>query len=141
MLIFQGIGFGLRGEMSCSVSDFRAIRGDSPTARANSFEEDPTKSMVLDLEGPSDAEVVVTTAKPSVQRATATLGYLSQDNKITFIGGFGEESFIIEKLVGPSEFGASLKWHDKSESKGDWYYVRVNQTNGHQAWSSPIWVG
>jgi hypothetical protein len=127
--------------------DHVEVRGDgslqliSPTARANSFEEDPTKSIVLDLEGPADAEVVVTTTKPNAQRAAATLGYLSHDNKINFIGGFGEESFIIEKLVGPSEFGAKLTWNDKSDSKGDWYYVRVTQTNGHQAWSSPIWVG
>ena len=88
--------------------DHVEVRGDgalrliSPTARANSFEEDPTKSMVLDLEGPADAEVVVTTTKPNDQRVTATLGYLSQDNKITFIGGFGEESLLLtfERLEG-----------------------------------------
>jgi hypothetical protein len=24
---------------------------------------------------------------------------------------------------------------------GDYYYVRVTQSDGHQAWSSPIWLG
>ena len=24
---------------------------------------------------------------------------------------------------------------------GDYYYIRVDQTNGARAWSSPIWVG
>jgi len=123
------------------VGDDGSLQLVSPTARAGAFEEDPTKSIVLDLEGPTDAEVVVTTMKPSARTARAKLGYLAQDNKITFIGGFGEESFIIEKLVGPSEFGVTLTWNDKHDSKGAWYYVRVSQANGHQAWSSPIWVG
>ncbi len=25
--------------------------------------------------------------------------------------------------------------------QADWYYVRVFETNGEMAWSSPIWVG
>jgi hypothetical protein len=28
----------------------------------------------------------------------------------------------------------------QSGSATDWYYVRVFQTNGSMAWSSPIWV-
>ena len=25
--------------------------------------------------------------------------------------------------------------------KTEWFYVRVKQTDGHLAWSSPVWVG
>ena len=61
---------------------------------------------------------------------------------VTFVGPFPSESFIIGRLVGPSEYQASVRWQDRDQPKpGDWYYVRVTQHNGHMAWSSPIWVG
>ena len=128
---------------SLTVIDEQTLHLVSPTARAKAFEEDPTKSVVLDLEGPADAEVVVQTKKPSEQTVRAKLGCLRGDNMITFTSGFGAESFIIEQLVGPSDFAATLRWHDRGESGSgpDWYYVRVTQYNGHCAWSSPIWIG
>jgi len=126
-----------------TVVDERTLHLISPTTRVNAFEEDPTKSVVLDLEGPPDAEVVVTTKQPSEQTVRAKLGYLQSDNKIAFTGGFGAESFILEQLVGPDDFGATLRWNDRRPTGAgpDWYYVRVTQHNGHCAWSSPIWVG
>jgi hypothetical protein len=30
---------------------------------------------------------------------------------------------------------------EDSPQRGDYYYIRVRQTNGGMAWSSPIWVG
>ena len=125
------------------VVDEQTLHLVSPTSRVDSFGEDPTKSVVLDLEGPADAEVIVDTKKPSEQTVRAKLGYLRDDNEITFTGGFGAESFIIEQLVGPSDFAATLRYSDRRPraSGPDWYYVRVTQHNGHCAWSSPIWVG
>ena len=129
--------------ISVTVIDQRTLHLVSPTTRVNSFEEDPTKSVILDLEGPPEAELVVQTTKPAEQTVRAKLSYLRNDNSITFTGGFGAESFIIEQLVGPSDFAATLRWHDRHKGGGeaDWYYVRVTQHNGHCAWSSPIWVG
>jgi hypothetical protein len=81
--------------------------------------------------------------QPSELTARANLGTLRSDNSITFTGGFGSESFIIEQLIGRSDFAATLRWNDrrKTGNGADWYYVRVTQHNGHCAWSSPIWVG
>ncbi len=138
---FQSAPYSEEFRDRIEVLDDKTLHLISPTTRMKSFEEDPTKSIVLDLEGPADAEIIVDASKPVKQVVKASLGYLSQDNKISFVGGFGEESFIIEKLVGPSEFGATIRWKDTGKKEGDWYYVRVNQCNGHQAWSSPIWVG
>ncbi len=125
------------------VLDEQTLHLISPTTRVKSFEEDPTKSIILDLEGGADTEVVVETSKPTAKTARAKLDYLRSDNLITFTGGFGDESFIIEQLVGPSDFAATLRWQDRRRTSdgGDWYYVRVTQHNGHCAWSSPIWVG
>ena len=33
----------------------------------------------------------------------------------------------------------TLTWQDASDESG-WYVVRVRQTDGHMAWSSPIWI-
>ena len=125
------------------VIDQRTLRLVSPTTRVRSFEEDPTKSIVLDIEGPANAEVVVQTSKPTEETVRARLDSLRDDNVITFTGGFGAESFIIEQLVGPSDFAARLRWRDHraTHNGADWYYLRVTQHNGHCAWSSPIWVG
>ena len=34
----------------------------------------------------------------------------------------------------------NISWEDPSPKSGNWYYVRVRQSNGHYAWSSPIWI-
>ncbi len=62
---------------------------------------------------------------------------------MTFTGRFTSESYIVHRLVGPSEYTATLRWTDSRDpDEGpDWYYVRVTQHGGHLAWSSPIWVG
>ena len=68
---------------------------------------------------------------------------LIDDNLVEFTGVFTSESFIVQRLVAPQEYTASLRWNDrrKMSDSADWYYVRVTQHNGHMAWSSPIWVG
>ena len=38
-----------------------------------------------------------------------------------------------------------LEWEDAADRRSipgeDFYYVRVTQTDGNRAWSSPIWIG
>jgi hypothetical protein len=140
---FQAAPFVEELRDSLKVVDEQTLHLVSQTSRVKAFEEDPTKSVVLDLEGPAEAEVIVQTNKPTEKTARARLGYLRKDNSITFTAGFGGESFIIEQLVGPSDFSARLRWNDRRKDGGsaDWYYVRVTQHNGHNAWSSPIWIG
>ncbi|MEQ8787227.1 MAG: DUF3604 domain-containing protein [Pirellulaceae bacterium] len=124
------------------VSD-REIHLTSNTTRVNCYAEDPTKGVVLELEGKPDAELTVVLRKPAEQSIRAKLADLRDDNVVTFTGVFTSESWIVERLVGPSEFAASIRWQDDRQDagQGDWYYVRVTQHNGHMAWSSPIWVG
>lgn len=35
----------------------------------------------------------------------------------------------------------TAEFTDSAPEKSGWYYVRVTQTDGHQAWSSPVWIG
>ncbi len=119
------------------------IRVQSNTTRVNSYGEDPTKAVVCTLEGGPDAEIIVELHKPTEQVMRAKLGYLLEDNVVTFTGPFTSESHIVHRLVTPAEYSATFRWNDSrpSTAKSDWYYVRVTQFNGQYAWSSPIWVG
>ena len=112
------------------------------TSRVQCYAEDPTKSVVLEMEGGPDAILTVQLDEPVQQTVRAKLSELTEDNVVTFTGVFTSESHIVNRLVGPSEYSASIRWHDRRpDATPDWYYVRVTQHNGQMAWSSPIWVG
>jgi len=119
-----------------------SCRVDSFTSRVRCYAEDPTKSIVLELEGDPDAVLTLQLTKPVEQTVRARLSELAQDNVVTFTGTFTSESYLVHRLVGPGEYSAKVRWHDRrKEAPADWYYVRVTQHNGQMAWSSPIWVG
>ena len=118
------------------------IQIHSFTSRVRCYAEDPTKSVVLELDASPDAELSVQLHKPSQQAVSTTLRELFDENLVHFMGVFTSESFIIQRLVGPDEYSATVRWTDRrTGTRGDWYYLRVTQSNGHLAWSSPIWVG
>ncbi|MGH9340123.1 MAG: DUF3604 domain-containing protein [Acidobacteriota bacterium] len=119
------------------------IHLQSHTTREKCFAEDPTKALICELEGGPDAILTVQLNGPVEQTVKVRLVDLIDDNRVTFTGVFTSESYIIHRLVGPSEYSATIRWKDKNrqEQASDWYCVRVTQHNGHVAWSSPIWVG
>lgn len=121
----------------------REIHLESNTTREECFAEDPTKSLVVELEGGPEAVLSVQLRKPVEQTVRARLADLIEDNVVTFTGVFTSESYIIHRLVGPGEYAANIRWHDRRDpsSGSDYYYVRVRQHNDQLAWSSPIWVG
>ena len=125
-----------------AVSD-NEIQLNSHTSRVKCYAEDPTKSVVLELEGQPDSVLIVKLRKPVEQVVRARLADLTKDNVVTFTGVFTSESYIINRLISPSEYATSIRWQDRrpGRNKPDWYYVRVTQHNGQLAWSSPIWVG
>ena len=140
---FQSAPFGenLRDQLRL-VSDTE-IHLLSHTTREQAFAEDPTKAIVCELEGGPKANLVVQLKKPVEQVVRATLADLIEENVVTFTGVFTSESYIVHRLIGKSEYAATIRWRDKrkAEEGPDWYYVRVTQHNGQMAWSSPVWVG
>lgn len=124
------------------VSDHEVLV-TSNTTRVQCFAEDPTKAVVFDLAGEPQSQLTIQLRQPAVQTVSAKLADLVHDNVVSFTGTFTSESYIIQRLVGPTEFAAKVRWTDRRSDAGqpDWYYVRVTQHNGHMAWSSPIWVG
>lgn len=59
------------------------------------------------------------------------------------MGSFPSESFIIDRLVGPAESSARVRWQHRAPrgAAAHYYYVRVRQHNGRVARASPVWVG
>ena len=121
----------------------REMRIESNTTRVQCYAEDPTKSVVCELDASRDATLTVKIRKPVEQVVRTTFANLIDDNVVTFTGPFTSESFILQRLVSPSEYGVTIRWNDHRPKTGisDWYYVRVTQHNGQLAWLSPIWVG
>jgi hypothetical protein len=120
----------------------RELHLKSFTSRVECYAEDPTKSLLLEIEGQAETRLTLHLRSPVEQSVSARLVDLKEENIVRFTGGFTSESYIVNRLVAPSEYSASVKWSDpRPGSPPDWYYVRVTQHNGQLAWSSPIWVG
>ena len=112
------------------------------TSRKDAFAERATNSMVLHIAGGRDAVLEIKLTKPSELQMRRTLGELAEHNEVEFTGPFTSESFIVHRIVTPEYFRTAFRVVDKGKrGKTDWYYARVTQTNGHQAWCSPFWVG
>jgi hypothetical protein len=140
---FQHAPFGEALRDKLTMISPTELRLQSPTTRPGGYREDPTKAIVIDLEGRPEAELVVELRQPVAQTVVAKLRDLVENNVVTITGRFPSESFIIERLVGPSESNARIRWQDRRPrgAAADYYYVRARQLNGHVAWASPIWVG
>ncbi len=111
------------------------------TSRREAFAERATNAVVLHLAGGRDAVLELTLTSPTKLSLRRRLGELAEHNEIEFTGPFTSESFIVHRLVTPDLFRTTFRLTDKGRpGRTDWYYVRVTQTNGHQAFSSPFWV-
>ena len=122
-----------RTENSCRVRLF--------TSRRQAFEEAANKGVILHLAGGANAALRLTLTKPSSMSFRKTFRELAQNNEIEFTGRFTTESFVVHRLVTPDVFKVSFRHTDTGrQGVTDWYYARVTQANGHQAWSSPVWV-
>ncbi|MDR7542723.1 MAG: DUF3604 domain-containing protein [Armatimonadota bacterium] len=69
------------------------------------------------------------------------LAALWKGAEVGYLGGFRTPAYRFSRAVSATEFSGSFALEHDGEGEGDWYYVRVRQTNHQWAWSSPIWVG
>jgi len=113
------------------------------TSRNQACEENPTNAVVLRIAGNPDTKVTFNLQKPVEMRVSRSLRELTEDNAVFITGEFLTESFVFHPVVFSEFYTSRFEFTDTVESHedADWYYVRVIQTNGQMAWSSPIWVG
>jgi hypothetical protein len=140
---FQAAPFDEQRRDTLQFVSATEVRLRSPTTRVECFGEDPTKSVVLEIDGGPSTVLSIEMKQPAERTYKIPLQELVDDNRVEFTGVFTSESFIVGRLIGPTEYQTSIRWHDRrtADDGPDWYYVRVTQHNGHMAWSSPIWVG
>jgi hypothetical protein len=94
----------------------------------------------LTLLGPPDAVVTVKTANGSLTSTIREIergvvqGTVDRQGRLLVQPGVGG---LVP--LGGSEHEHRLRWTDHSGEPG-WYHLRVYQTDGEMAWSSPVWV-
>lgn len=116
------------------------LHWQSYTSRRDAFAERATKHLILELSGTPDTRLNVTLQQPKEMSYSVTLGELADTSHIMFTGRFTSESILIHRLVGPASFAQQFSFVDE-DNEPAYYYIRVRQSNGQMAWSSPIWVG
>jgi len=79
--------------------------------------------------------------RPVQKVFSKSLGELARSSDLFFTGPFTSESILVHRLVFADNYSTEFEFIDRVQSdKRQWYYVRVQQTNGSLAWSSPIWI-
>jgi hypothetical protein len=114
----------------------------SYTSRYQAYEERATNSIILEIQGSAETELALSLEQPVEIKHVNSLGALAESNDIFFTGDFPSESVMIHRIVFSENYQTSFEFTDQKEKSDvtDWYYVRVMQSNGSLAWSSPIWV-
>ncbi len=113
----------------------------SYTSRIQPLGDLVTNAVVLKLRAGADATLTATLAQPAAMTLTKKLTDLAASNDIDITGAFSTESIMFHRLVFAPNCQATLTFTDRADGDAvDCYYARVVQSNGDQAWSSPIWV-
>lgn len=118
-----------------------SVRVRSFTALKQQLADRSQKAVVLKLSGGPDSRLTIALSKPVSKSLTLTLRDLAESSEALYTGEFPNESAMVNRLVFSEHFQTNFELRDTSDgARVDWYYVRVTQSNGQMAWSSPIWV-
>jgi hypothetical protein len=121
--------------------DDRSVEVESFTALRQQVDDYSQKAIVLRISGGPESKIRVACEKPSRCEASQTLAQLAGSGEMLFTGPFPLESAMLHRLTFDENAGSSFTIEDEDPGHSlTWYYVRVVQSNGEMAWSSPIWV-
>lgn len=117
------------------------VRVRSFTALKQQVDDYSQKAMVLRVEGDASTRVTVSCTRPTKCSLTQTFEQLNESNEMLFTRPFPWESAMFHRVVFKENWATEFTVEeDDAGDAVNWYYVRVHQTNGEMAWSSPIWV-
>ena len=138
---FQSGPFDENRRNKVTMLNDKHCRVSSYTSRKQAFAEMANNSVILEIQGSPQTRLTMEISQPTKLSITKSLAELARLNHIDFTGPFTSESLLLHRPVFADNYETEFEFTDKSNSgKTDWYYVRVTQTNGSLAWSSPIWV-
>lgn len=125
--------FTIIADKSCEVVSY--------TSRMQAYEERATNSIILKILGSPETTLDVEATQPTNMKITKSLKELVQSSDAVFTGPFTSESILLHRPGFAEHYNARFELMDKRRTnRTDWYTVRVVQSNGSLAWSSPIWV-
>jgi hypothetical protein len=113
----------------------------SYTSRMKAYEERATNSIILEIQGTQRTQLKVEMTHPTRMDFTKSLGQLAKSSDVKFTGPFTSESVLLPRITFAENYETEFEFTDRHKTdKTDWYYVRLVQSNGSLAWSSPIWI-
>lgn len=119
----------------------KTVHVRSYTSRMQSLGDLVTNAVVLKLQAGAEASLKISLNQPTRKTITKQLADLAEGSDITFTGPFSSESLMLHRLVFAPHYRGTLSLTDRPAKKEThWYYAKVVQSNGDEAWSSPIWV-
>ena len=131
------------GEAECRFSSWRRdgasihlqtrTRGNPTTTTVQ------TQAMALEVSAPVSAQLSL---RFDGQHHTIPLRELLHRDQLIHTRGFVSPAVRIHRLVTEEKRRLDLSWVDQwlPDNGFHWYQLRVHQTNGHGAWSSPVRV-
>ncbi len=97
-----------------------------------------TQSLCFEIDGDPQASIV---GKINGTDVHVDLLELLHGARSRHLGGFLTPAFVFHRAAAEWEWTCLEEiTHRTNDGQGDWYYIRVLQTNGHWACSSPVWV-
>lgn len=119
----------------------KSVRVQSFTALKQQVDDYSQKAVVLKARGTPETKITVTIEMAGRPSLTQTFAQLAESNEMLFTGDFPKESAMLHRIVFADNYEASYTVDDEDSGETvNWYYVRVIESNGQLAWSSPIWV-
>lgn len=111
------------------------------TALRQQIDDYSQKAVVLKLKGGPETSVTFALEAPRKVSLTRTLRELAESSEPLFTGEFPRESALVNRLVFEENYSTAFRVQDRDAgTAAGWYHVRVAQSNGQMAWSSPVWV-
>ncbi len=138
---FQSGPFDEERRNKITAIDDESCEVISYTSRMQAYEQRATNSIILEIMGSPRTKLTIAPTRPAEMAITKSLKQLSESSDTKFTGPFTSESVLLHRVVFSENYRTEFEFTDKRGAEGtDWYYVRVVQSNGSLAWSSPIWL-
>lgn len=115
----------------------RSVAWRSTTTGNRSTRHPTTQALSLGIDAPLDTELQV---EVNGTKLVYPLADLLGRGHSTYLCGWLSEAIRVGPLVPVPECELSAELDDGPEADCDRYRIRVAQTNGQWAWSSPIWA-
>ncbi len=124
-------------EHALDARDDDSVRWRSRT-RGNPHPRVPsTAGVILEIEGDARTTLALRVNDLSARHTLAELAHGAVAHRLR---GWLSEALLVHRAVPEAAFTAHLDLADEGEHDVDVYRVRVRQSNGERAWSSPIWA-